>query len=94
MTYWATKFFFEKFVKPSGLPSYRLNVRSLMIDIEIHVFSMSKTFVSNAGLKLAKTQSNIKQHPETKLWIFESYSHSSSTLSSKNNRTYSKKEAK
>ena len=32
--------------------------------------------------------------PETELLQFENYSHSSSTLSSKNNRTYSKKEAK
>ena len=62
-----------------------------MTDIEIHVFSISSTFVSNTALKLAKTQSNAKQHPETKLGLFESYSHSSSTLSSKNNRTYSKK---
>ena len=36
----------------------------------------------------------IKQHPEAERLLFENYSHSSSTLSSKNNWTYSKKEAK
>ena len=30
MVSWAMKFFFEKFVKPSGLPSYIFNVRSLI----------------------------------------------------------------
>ena len=30
MVSWATKMFFEKFVKPSGLPSYILNVRSVI----------------------------------------------------------------
>ena len=33
-------------------------------------------------------------HPEDELLLFENYSHSSYTLSSKNNRTYSKKLAK
>ena len=47
-------------------------------------------FISNARLKLAKNQANAKQHPKTKLLLFENYSHSSSMLS-KNNRTYSKK---
>ena len=39
-------------------------------------------------MKLAKNQANDKQHSETELLLFENYSHSSSTLSSKNNRTY------
>ena len=34
------------------------------------------------------------KHPKAELLLFENYSHSSSTLSSKNNKTYSKKEAK
>ena len=38
-------------------------------------------------MKLAKNQANDKQHPEAELLLFENYSHSSSTLSSKNNRT-------
>ena len=45
-------------------------------------------------MKLAKNQANAKQHPEAELLLFENYSHSSSTLSSKNNRTYSEKKAK
>ena len=36
-------------------------------------------------LKLAKNQANSKQHPEAELLLFENYSHSSLTLSSKNN---------
>ena len=54
------------------------------------LFFISSTFISNARLKLAKNQANAKQHPKTKLLLFENYSHSSSMLS-KNNRTYSKK---
>ena len=42
-------------------------------------------FISNARLKLAKFQANTKQHCEAELLPFENYSHSSSTLSSKNN---------
>ena len=38
---------------------------------------------------LAKNQANAKQHSEPEL-LLENYSHFSSTLSSKNNRTYSK----
>ena len=48
-------------------------------------------FISDARLKLAKNQANAKQHPETEFLLSESYSHSSSALSSKNNRTCSKK---
>ena len=46
----------------------------------IHAFFISNTFTSNARLKLAKNQANAKQHPETKLLLFENYSHSSFTL--------------
>ena len=37
---------------------------------------------------MAKSQANAKQHPEAEFLLFENYSHSPSTLSSKNNRTY------
>ena len=36
-----------------------------------------------------ENQANAKQHPEGEILLFENYSHSSSTLSSKNNKTYS-----
>ena len=58
---------------------------------DLHAFFISNTFISNARLKLAQNQANAKQHPETEVLLFEKYSHSSSTLSSKNSRTYSKK---
>ena len=47
-----------------------------------HFFYMQHFHV-NARLKLAKNQANAKQHPETELFLFEKYSHSSSTLSQK-----------
>ena len=66
--------------------------RFYSVYISIHAFFyIRNTFISNARLKLAKIQSNAKQHPEAERLPFESYSHSSSTLSSKNNRTCSKK---
>ena len=64
--------------------------KSKFIISQLLAFFISSTFVSNARLKLAKNKANAKQHPETELLLFENYSHSSSTLSSKNNRTYSK----
>ena len=57
----------------------------------LHGFFISNTFISNARLKLAKNQANAKQQPEGELLKSENYWHSSSTLSSNNNRTYSKK---
>ena len=59
--------------------------------VKIHAFFISNSLKSNARLKLTENQANAKQHPEAELLLFENYSHSSSTLSSKNNRTYSKK---
>ena len=50
--------------------------------------------MSNARLKLAKNQANAKQHPEAELLLFDNYSHSSSTFSSKNNSSYSKNKQK
>ena len=46
-------------------------------------FFISNTFISNARLKLAENQAKAKQHSEVELWLFENYSYSSSTLSSK-----------
>ena len=37
---------------------------------------------------LAKHPANAKQHPQAELLLFENYSHSSLTLSSKNKVTY------
>ena len=48
--------------------------------------------MSNARLKLAKNQANVKQYSEAKILLFENYSHFSSTLSSTNNKTYSNKQ--
>ena len=42
-------------------------------------------------MKLAKNQANAKQHSGAELLLIENYSHSLSTLLSKNNRVYSKK---
>ena len=43
----------------------------------IQAFFMSNNFISTARLKLAINQANAKQRPETKLLLFENYSHSS-----------------
>ena len=53
MIFWATKFFFEKFVKPPGLPSYIYNVRSLTLTIFanlldfLHLLVVKKLITSN-----------------------------------------------
>ena len=39
------KIFFEKLVKPCGLPSYKLNVHSRISDITIKLFSSISNFV-------------------------------------------------
>ena len=57
---------------------------------EIQAFFVSYTFISNAWLKLVKIQAKAKQHSETELLLFENYLLVSSTLSTKNNRKYSK----
>ena len=46
--------------------------------------------ISNARLKLTKTQAQTRQHHEAEPLLFENYSLSSSTLSSKNDRKYYK----
>ena len=48
-------------------------------------------FCKQRQAKIGKKLANSKQHPEAELVLFENYSHSSFTLSSKNNRTCSKK---
>ena len=60
----------------------------------LHAFFISNTFISNARLKFAKNQAKAKPHPEAELLLFDNYSLSPSTLSSKNNRRYSEKYAK
>ena len=55
------------------------------------LFSISNTFISNARLKSAKDEANAKQQPEANFLLFGNYSHSSSTLSLKNNMTHPKK---
>ena len=54
-------------------------------------FFLITTFINTARLKLAKNQANAKQHPKAELLTFENNSHSSSSLSTKNNNRYSKK---
>ena len=66
------------------------NILSLKIS-SIHAFFISNTFLSNARLKLVKNLAKDKQYPVAELLLFENYSISSSTLSFKNNRRYSKK---
>ena len=61
--------------------------------VKVYCFFISDAFISNIRLKSAKNQASAKQQPEAEFFLFENYSHSSSTLSSKNNRTCSKKQA-
>ena len=55
------------------------------------LFYINNTFIRNARLKLLKNQASVKPHPEAERLLRESYSHSSSTLSSQNKRICSKK---
>ena len=55
---------------------------------------MSNTFISNTRLKLVKNRAKAKQHAEAELLLLENYVVSSSTLSSKDSRRYSKKMCK
>ena len=54
-------------------------------------FFYKQHFYNQHQWKLAKNQAKAKQHPEAELLLFENYSLSSSTLSFKNKRRYSKK---
>ena len=60
----------------------------------VHAFFISNSFITNTRLKLAKSQANAKQHPEAELLLFGNYSHSSSTLSSKDNLAFCKNKRK
>ena len=53
-----------------------------------------KNIFIQTRLKFAKNQANAKYHPEAKPLLVENYSLSSSTLLSKNNKTYSKNKQK
>ena len=55
-----------------------------------HVFDKQHSY-GQRQVELVKNQANAKQHPEAELLLYENYSHSSSTISSKINRGYSKK---
>ena len=55
--------------------------------MELHI---GNTFISNARLKMARNQGKVKQHPDAERFLFENVLLSLSTLSSKNNRRYSK----
>ena len=80
----------EKLRKRTLFTQCKFNSFSVLIN-RYTLFFISNTSVSNARLKLAKNQANAKQYPETELLLFENYSHSQSTLLSKDNGTYSKK---
>ena len=54
-------------------------------------FFYKQYFICSARLKLAKIQAKAKQRPEAAPLLFENYSLSTPTLSSKDNRSYSKK---
>ena len=68
------------------VPLFRLLEKS----VHIHAFLYKQHFYKQRQAEIGK-KSNAKQHPETERLLFENYSQSSSTLSSKNNRTYPKK---
>ena len=76
-------------VSPSSYFNFFENCKDALADF--YAFFISNTFISHTRLKLAKNQANAKLYPEAEL-MFECYSYSSSTLSSKNNRTYPKKQ--
>ena len=52
---------------------------------------MSKTFIINVMLKFAKHKQKLSNTLEAEVLLFQNYSLSSSTLSPKNNRAFSKK---
>ena len=79
---------------PQALFTYRKIVVSYHFNLYVvhtFLFFISNTFISNVKLKLAKNQANAKHHCQLN---FCCYSQSSFILSSKNNRTHSKKKKK
>ena len=63
---------------------------SCLTNANLYAIFIRNTFINKARLKLAKNQTNAKQHPEAEIVLFKNYSYSSCTLSSKKIRTYSK----
>ena len=57
-------------------------------------FFYKQHFYKQCQAEISKNLANAKQHPKPEPSLVENYSHSSSMLLSKNNRTYSKKLAK
>ena len=65
----------------------------LSILTRLHAFFISNTYKQRQA-EISKNQAKAKQHPQAKLLLFENYLLSSSTLSSKHDRRYSKKYTK
>ena len=65
--------------------------RALVVRIMRHFLYKQQQFYKQRQAEIDKYQANAKQDLEAELLLFKNYSHSSSTLSSKNNRTYSEK---
>ena len=61
-----------------------------LVNLEYTLF-YKQHFYKQHQAEIDKNQAKAKQHTEAELLRFKNYSHTSSTLSSKNNRTYSKK---
>ena len=53
-------------------------------------FFYKQQFYKQRQAEIEKNQTKGEQYPEAEYFLFENYSYSSPTLSSKNNRTYSK----
>ena len=84
---------FNAFFRILRIICHSIRFHKILVPISdhIHAFFKSNTFVINTRIKLAKNLTNAKQLSEFELLLFANYSNSSSTLSSKNNRTCSKK---
>ena len=80
---------------PFSFVIYSWDYRSNAIIIRLACTRFYKhNFYKQRKLKLAKNRANANQHPEAQLFLFENDSHSPPKLSSKNNKTYTKKYAK
>ena len=71
-----------------------LNENDLLHVIIKYTFFYKQQFYKKRQAEIGKNQAKAKQHPEAELLLIENYSLSSSTLSSKNNRRFSKKRTK
>ena len=56
----------------------------------IYAFFYKQYFYKQRQDEIGNNQANAKQHSQTELLLFENYSNSSSTFSSKSNKIYSK----